>query len=196
MATQFSFLQIINAALVAQGQYTVSDNDGSDEWSLLSRNWPQIVEAELEVGAYNFTREQATLVNRINGRFGYDDGYTLPLNALHVRQLWIEESRGRRFADWTQDGSSVYLDGADGCVIEYVSVTTEDLWNANFCLGVQCKLEAVILRALKEEAREADAREAAAEMYFDRARVKSSRSRSATPPYREGRFARARFGRG
>lgn len=195
MATQFSFLQIINAALVAQGQYTVDENDGSDEWSLLSRNWPQIVESELEVGAYNFTREQTALATRIDGRFGYDDGYALPLDALHVRQVWIEDN-GRRFVDWTQDGATVYLNNDDGCVIEYVSVTTEDLWNANFCLGVQCKLEAVILRALKEEAREADAREAAAEMYFDRARVKSSRSRSATPPYREGRFARARFGRG
>jgi hypothetical protein len=58
------------------------------------------------------------------------------------------------------------------------------------------KLEAVILRALKEEPGQASDMDARAEIYFERARVKSSRSRSANEPYKEGRFARARFRRG
>jgi hypothetical protein len=190
-------LQIVNAALVSQGQYSVETDDGSDEWMICSRNWPLIVEAELENGAYSFSRQQQQLLTRIDGKFGFNDGYAVPLEALHVRRLWIETDLGNRiFPDWTQDGSNVYLDNADGCFVEIVVVANEDLWSANFCLGVQKKLEAVILRAIKEEEGAAAGMDAAAEMFFERARVKSSRSRAATEPYREGRFARARFGRG
>ena len=65
MASSFSMLQIINAALVAQGQYPIDTNDGSDEWELLSRNWPLIVEAELEDGAYQFSKQQFSLLHII-----------------------------------------------------------------------------------------------------------------------------------
>ena len=82
MASQFSMLQIINAALSEQGQYTVTENDGSDEWMVLSRNWPLIVEAELEDGAYNFTRRQVELLNRNDGKFGFDDAYAVPIDAF------------------------------------------------------------------------------------------------------------------
>lgn len=197
MASQFSMLQIINAALSEQGQYTVTENDGSDEWMVLSRNWPLIVEAELEDGAYNFTRRQVELLNRNDGKFGFDDAYAVPIDALHVRRLWVEDTTGvRSFPDWTQDGTNVYLNDPDGCFVEIVEVPGQDLWSANFCRGVQMKLEAVILRALKEEPGQAADMDARAEMHFDRARVKSSKSRSAEQPYREGRFALARFRRG
>jgi len=190
-------LQVINAALVSQGQYTVSDNDGSDEWKLLSMNWPGIVEAELEDGLYNFTRRQEQLLTRVEGKFGFDDGYAVPLDALHVRRLWTEDDTGiRTFPDWTQDGTNVYLDGTDGCFVEIIEVSTQDLWSANFIRGIQMKMEALILRAIKEEPGEASEMDSRAEVYFDRARTKSTKSRSARAPYREGRLAAARFGRG
>lgn len=197
MATQFSMLQIINAALTAQGQDPISDNDGSAEWSILTRNWPLIVEAELEDGAYNFNRSEEFLATRIDGKFGFDDGYMVPLNAIHVRAVWtIDTSGARVFQDWTQDGSNVYVDCADGVYAELVTVADVDLWSANFCRGVQMKMEAVILRSMKEESRDAAEMEQRAEVYFERARAKSSKSRSPTEPYREGRFAAARFRRG
>ena len=97
MATQFSMLQIMNAALIAQGRdEIVSENDGSNEWRLLSRNWPLIVEAELEDGAYNFTREQRELLTRSAGKYGYEDAYVVPLTALHVRRLWTQDEAGVR----------------------------------------------------------------------------------------------------
>ena len=116
-------LQIINAALVAQGQYPIDTNDGSDEWELLSRNWPLIVEAELEDGAYQFSKQQFSLLTRIDGKFGYDDGYTLPLTILHVRELWTEDTAGvRDYIDWTQDGAAVYVDHDSGVFVEGVIV--------------------------------------------------------------------------
>ncbi|MCB2105016.1 MAG: hypothetical protein KDE10_11080 [Rhodobacteraceae bacterium] len=198
MATQFSMLQIMNAALIAQGQdEIVSENDGSNEWRLLSRNWPLIVEAELEDGAYNFTREQRELLTRSAGKYGYEDAYVVPLTALHVRRLWTQDEAGvRSFPDWTQDGEKVYVDAASGVYVEMIVVSTEDLWSANFSRGVQCKLEAVICRAIKEEATEAREMEAMGEEYFAKARTKSSKSRSATQPYKGGQLAAARFRRG
>lgn len=194
MSTQFSMLQIFNAALLAQGQEDILvENESSNEWRLLSRNWPAIIEAELEDGAYHFTKEQAHLQSRVDGKFGYRDGYMLPAAAIHVRRVWIE---GDQTPDWTQDGAHVFVNSADGCWIEFVSVAGVDVWSANFVRGVQAKLEAVILRAIKEEHQEALAMEEQAEVYFQRARTLSSKSRSAKEPFRGGRFGRARFGLG
>lgn len=197
MSTAFSMLQIFNAALVSQGQDSVDDNDNSNEWALLSQNWPLIVEAELEDGAYDFVRKQHFLQSRVVGKFGFADGYFVPLTAMFVRQLWIDGASGSRTAiPWSQDGTNVYVDEDAGVYVEVVEVVEPDIWGANFCRGIQLKLEAVICRALKEESGEAARLEAQAEVHFDRARTKSSKSRSATEPYRSGRLTAARFARG
>ena len=198
MATQFSMIEIMNAALITQGfDDIVQANDGSDEWRLLSRNWPTIVEAELEDGNYHFTRTQTELLTRSDGAFGYDDAYLVPAAAIHVRRLWTEDTSGERNTthDWVQDSQRVYVNAPEGVFIEYTAVADEAFWSANFARGVQMKLEAVLLRS-KEELREAQAMELEAEKYFQRARTNSSRSRSAAEPYKLSRFAMARFGRG
>lgn len=198
MATQFSMLGLMNTALITQGfDDILSENDGSDEWRLLSRNWPTIVEAELEDGLYNFARVQGELLTRQDGAFGYEDAYLVPQAALHVRRLWVENEFGDRdmSLDWVQDNQRVYVNASAGVFIEYVTVPDASFWGANFSRGVQMKLEAVLLRA-KEELAEATQMEAQAETYFQRARTASSKSRSAKEPYKPSRFARARFGRG
>jgi len=198
MATQFSMIELMNAALITQGfDDIVSEGDGSDEWRILSRNWPTIVEAELEDGAYNFAKVQEELVSRQDGAFGYDDAYLVPETALHVRRLWIETHLGDRdmSLDWVQDNQRVYVNASEGVFIEYVTVPDASFWGANFSRGVQMKLEAVLLRA-KEELQEAQAMEAQAETYFQRARTVSSKARSPKEPYKASRFARARFRRG
>ena len=187
-------LQLFNAALLAQGQEEiVVESDGSIEWRLLARNWPGIVEAELEDGAYHFTREQEFLQTRSDGRFGFRDAFMVPPIALHVRRVWVDD---RPETDWTQDGTHVHVDCPEGVWAEYLIVSNPDLWSANFSKGVQCKLEAVILRAIKEEFNEALGMEQQAEIYFQRARTNTSKARSAVEPYRGGRFGRARFGIG
>lgn len=196
MATQFSMLDTMNAALISEGyEEIVSENDGSDEWRLLSRNWPTIVEAELEDGNYSFTRQQTFLNTRIDGSFGYDDAYLVPGDALHVRRVWTEDSEGvRSFPDWAQDGQRVHVDEDEGIYVEYLVAADPDLWTANFARGVQMKLQAVIL-SFKEEKGAARAMEEQAEVYFQRARTNSSKSRSPTEPFKPSRFALARFNR-
>lgn len=189
---------IMNAALLAQGQdITVSEGDGSLEFQTLSSNWPAIVEAELEDGNYYFTKREANLITRADGKYGYDDAYLVPSDALHVRKVWIVSDTGdRMITDWVQDGSYIHLDRPDGCWIEYIYVAGQDLWSANFSRGVQKRLEAVISRALKEEFGDAAGLDQEAEVFFQRARTNSSKARQAQPIYKKGPIALARNRRG
>lgn len=196
MATQFSMLGIINAALLAQGQEEISANDGSLEWRTLSRNWPAIVEAEFEDGGYFFTKTEATLHSRTDGKFGFEDAYLVPADALHVRSVWLVENGQRFETDWLQDGSHVHLNGGSGCLIEYVTSQDSHIWSANFVRGVQLRLEALVLRGPKEEHAEADRTDERAEVAFQRARTISSKTGTPKPAFKKGPIARARSGRG
>jgi len=189
-------MELMNAALISQGfDDTLSENDGTDEWRLLSRNWPTVVEAELEDGAYSFTKETVNLQSRSAGGYGYVDAYLVPLEALHVRSLWIVEQDKRQKIDWVQDGTKVHTTAAAGVFIEYAASADPSLWSANFSRGVQMKMEAILLR-FKEEYGSAASMDQQAEMHFQRARTNSSKSRSAQEPYQASRFALARFKRG
>lgn len=196
MATQFSMLKIINAALLAQGQEVVAENDGSIEWRILADNWPQIVESELEAGNYHFTMEEATSVLRSDGAFGFDYAYQVPVEALFVRNVWAN-TEYRQELEWVQAGSSVHVSYESGVIIEYVTSPDADRWPANFAKGIQCMLEAVILRSIKEEWANAREMEANGLSYLQRARTKSSQSRSETPARKRGQrsLVDARFGR-
>lgn len=192
-------VEIINAALLAQGQEAlVSENDGSIEWITLSKNWPSIVEAELEDGQFHFTRREAALETRIAGKFGFDDGYLVPADALHVRRAFTEDTTGTRtLLHFVQDDSYIYVDEADGINVEYLVVPDASIWTASFARGIQLRMEAVILRALKEEYGEAEAVDARAEYHLSRARTSSSNARSQTSFFKEGgRFTDARLRRG
>lgn len=196
MATTFQMLQLMNAALVAEGfDEVLAENDGTVEWRLLSRNWPGIVEAELEDSNLHFARKQAELLTRADGKFGFPDAYMVPADALHVRRLWTEDEQGVRdlSLEWAQDGTYVYVDEAEGVFIEYSEAADTDFWSANFARGVQFKLQAILLTFREDRSAARDA-EAQAEQYFQRARTNSSRGRSATQPYRRSRYAQARFG--
>lgn len=188
----------MNAALLAQGQLEiVAENDGSMEYRTMARNWPGVVEAELEDGNYYFTKIEVNLVTRSPGKFNFEDGYVVPSGALHVRNTWKVSDAGTKIeVDWVQDSTHVYLNGSDGCWIEYLTSSEPDLWSANFSRGVQKRMEAIISRAVREEFDEAEQLDQEAEMYFQRARTNSSKARSAKPFYRKGPIATARNRRG
>lgn len=197
MTTQFSMIDLMNAALMTEGfEEIVAADDGSDEWRLLSRNWPQIVEAELEDSMYSFSRKEAALESRQAGLFGFADAYIVPAAALHVRRVWTEDDTGvRTILDWGQDSTRVFVNWPDGVMIEYLEAADPSFWTANFSRGVQARLQAVLLN-FREEKTAALAMEKQADVYFQRARTKSSKSRSATEQYTESRYRKARFGRG
>lgn len=191
-------LQIMNAALISEGEAEiVAENDGSPEWRMMSRNWPLIVEAELEDSNYFFTRREAELVSRVDGKFGYDDAYAVPADALHIRHAWTVDETGERnlAIEWSQDGQYIYVNSDDGIWVEYIEAADTSFWSANFAMGVKLSLQAVI-RTFHEDTANANARSAEAGIAFQRARTNSSRGRSAKEPFRTGRFALARFGRG
>ena len=193
MSHEYSMLGIMNAALTAVGlDEIVSENDGTPEYRAMLRNWPGIVEGELELGRYEFTRVEFHLQSRIDGKFNKDDGYLIPGDALHVRRLWL---KGNIDTDWSSDGTAVYLDGAVGCYVECLVTPDASIWSATFAKGVQCSLEAVLYRMTSDmsAAREADLR---AVEKFDQARTVSSKSRSARPVVRASSFAEARFNGG
>lgn len=185
---------IFNAALVAQGlQEITSESDGLAEFRVLSRNWPAIIEAELEDGAYHFARREIEVASGGDGKFGFGQAFPIPSDAIHVRKVWDPKNPRQDF-DYVQDGTHVHVSHAGPVTLQYVEVADPGLWSANFALGVQYQLEAVILRALKEEPAEAAQMEAQAQERFQRARTNSTRARSATKPHRMGRIAEARFG--
>lgn len=191
-------LSIINAALLAHGQESVAENDGSEEWRVCSSQWPTIVEAELEDGNYRFSKEEVTVTAYSSGKFGYDNAYQVPATALYVRNVWAIDSAGNRYdIAWCQDATHVHMTHNDGCVIEYVLVPDESVFTANFAAGVKSAMEAVILRSLKEEYAEAREFDDKALYFFQRARSKSSNARSKDAPYRDtGSIISARFRRG
>lgn len=197
MSTEFAMLEIMNAALISQGcDELLAHNDGSNEGRLLSLNWAPIVEAELEMSNLHFTKKQVELLGRRDGMFGYDDAYVIPKVALHVRKVWIEDETGvRSFPDWVQDGECVHVDSPASIFIEYLESADPSIWSANFTVGIQLKLEAVLLR-FKEEYNNADNMDAKADAKFQNARTLSSKARSAKEPFKRGRLARARFSRG
>lgn len=178
MSTTFSMLNTINAALLAQGQEPVTQNDGSLEWRMLSANWPFIVESELEIGNYHFSREEVTVVTTTTSKFGFDYAYPIPPGALYVRNVWEEDNDVRWEPEWCQDGAAIHTDADTGIVVEYVTSADPGLWTANFATGIKMKLEAYILRALKEEYGEAESFESKAMYYLQQARTKSSSQRS------------------
>lgn len=201
MATEFSMLSIMNAALLAQGQIDISENDGSLEWRTLFRNWPFIVEAELEDGEYNFTKAEHLSITSITGKFGYDDGFLIPGDTLAVRRVWVRSASTSEVdkipIDWISDGSYVYVNhpGAgytDGVYMETTEAADEHVWSANFARGLQLKLEAVIAKAIKEEFSESQNLDAQGELHFDRARTRSSKQRTPMPAYKKGPLSRAR----
>jgi hypothetical protein len=195
---QFQLLQIMNAALVSCGLDEIaSEDDGTPEFRLLSRNWPLIVESELETGKYEFTRVEVALASRIAGKFGFDDGYVLPVAALAVRNVWTVDNGVRLFqSDWGQDGTTVYVNEDSGISVEYVESADPSLWSATFASGVSLKLQAIIMRALQGEPTAAARLEQDAMHQFQQAQALATQQRAARPPIRYSSFAEARFQRG
>ena len=194
MPSSFTTLSIMNTALTQCGYDEIlSMEDGTAEFTLMQRAWPGIVEAELEQGRYSFSRAEVQLLSRVPGKFGFEDGYLVPNEALHVRRVWTDEETDPTQVAWVQDQSAVYVNAPSGIMAEIIVAPETSVFTAQFCQGVMHSLRAALLRAVAEypAAREA---ESMAEIKFDSARTIASKSRQSTQAFRLGTIAEARFG--
>jgi hypothetical protein len=200
MATTFTKLGLFNAALLSQGKVEIAEDDDSLEWRTLNANWATLIEAELQDSAINYSLIEEELPTRAaDGSFGYDDAYTAPTEALHIRHVWKLDSNGDRVdLDWFNGKTYLHVnDAAVGIWVEYVEASDPGQFGPLFAQGIQMKLEAIILRAMKEEYRSASEMEARAEEKLQRARTNASNEKSPKPLFKSrGRFSSARFTRG
>jgi hypothetical protein len=194
MPSSFTTLSIMNTALTQFGlDEIVSMEDGTAEFTLMSRAWPMIVEGELERGRYHFAKEEAELLSRVPGKFGFHDGYLVPNEALHVRRVWTADQADSTQVAWVQDQSAVYLNAPDGIMAELIIAPETHVFSALFCEGVAHRLRAALYRAVEDNAGAREA-EGMARIAFDDARANASRSRQSTDAFRLGTIATARFG--
>jgi hypothetical protein len=201
MSTTFSRLQIINAALLAQGQTELAaESDGSLEWRTLAAQWPFIVEGELEDGGYAHQFVEQHVPSCCDkGRFGFENRYWLPSQALHVRRVFTEAEEGQRtyLDEWYQDSNGLNVNATDGIWVEFVEAVDPEEFSPNFARGIQKKLEVHIARAMKEEHQLGDRLEQEAQMYLQRARTSSANKSGPKRLFREDSiFSKARFRRG
>lgn len=196
MSNHYSMLSVMNAALLAQGQEEIlASGDGSVEWRLLFRNWPFIVEAELEKGRYQFTRQESFLESRIPGQFQFEDGYLKALDALHVRRVWTVDDQGHPCdIDWIQNGTHIFCNASAGIWVESLISAEPHLWSATFINGIKHRLEALISRAIKEESADGQRMDDRADTCFEDAMTLSSKGRSATTPFKPGGISKIRRG--
>lgn len=192
---------IFNAALLRTGNDPATEGEGSALWMALEANYDEIVRACFEEGdgVFPFGRARRDLTSRVDGTFGFDDAYAIPFDAIHGIEVLLD---GKSCADllepWEIDGiNNLLLVSAGGRRVEFEFVAggQEHTWSAQFALGIQRHLEAVIKDCL-EETGESEAKTQAADFHMMKASIQGSKSRSARNVWKRGggRLIRARRG--
>lgn len=188
---------IIQAALLRCGRSIQADEPLLSQ--AIEANYDEIVRSAFEDGDgnYPFGRARVELTSRFEGLMGYADAFTVPNDALHVVEVYIDGmSAADLLQDWDFDGATnaVLLNANDGKVeVEIVRGGQEATWSGFFAKGIQRRIEAVIKDAL-DESEEAAMKEQEGDYALLKAGVKGSKNRSPRPMFRRGggRLMRAR----
>lgn len=192
-----SRITIYNAALLRTGNKEVIDGDDTFLYRTLEANYDEIVRQAFEEQEYPFGKARKSVTSRSDGRFGYDDAFTMPNDVLHITEVWLDECSSVDLSEsWEVDTETNELmvnAGNRSVEIEYLRVGQEARWSASFTKMIQRRLEAVIKDAL-EEPSEAAALDQEAEYMGMKAGTKASRNRSSNRVRRGGRLVRAHRG--
>lgn len=208
-----SKMDIVNAALVETGNGARQvENDGSCENLISNLNWCGIVEAELEDHHYSFARDCMFLTEKADPKFGFPSAYRLPDEVIIVREVF-DPATGCcppkcptiSYDDWEEADCILYVNDCrkpkqscdpDGIWIDFTRVPPVDRWGKNFKLGVKYRLAAIFARGINEEEGVAAGYDAQADLYFRRARQRSSRRYNGGNRLRSkrGRLTSARMG--
>lgn len=186
---------IFNAAALRCGL----NSSDSAIWESMEANYDEIVRAAFEDGAESlpFGRARIELTSRQVGDFGFDDMFVMPNDVIHVSEVFLDDvPAANMLLPWQIDASrnALLVDASSKRVeIEYIRQGQESTWSANFALGVQRRLEAVI-KSVLEEVQEEVQRDQDGDLFFLKAGVKGSKNRSATSVRKRGsgRILRAR----
>jgi hypothetical protein len=167
----FSKLSIINDRLLVNGQRTVNvEDDGSDEWNICSAAYEHGVRHLIQEHDWKF----GTTIRNLS-RTGdspdenYEDAYARPAGALHI--VWVRLAGVA--CDYRIVGNKILLSDAGGDVTAKIILEPgPEEWPPMFVSALNCLIDSGIARGLMKDAVEATRREAAADVYLQRARTR------------------------
>ena len=190
---------LFNAALLRTGNSSTVEGDGSFVWQALEANYDEIVRDAFEGGNFPFGKARVTLTSRSDGRFGYDDAYTMPNSVIHVSEVYLDERNTSDLLEsWEIDGeTNELMINANGRVVEinHLKVGLEHTWSGTFAKAILMKLRAVVKDVL-EETEEAMSLDSEGDFQLLRGGVKASKNRSERRVWKRhgGRLIRAHRG--
>ena len=176
-------LTYINAAALRVGEEAITDaSDGSPLGKIASHNYELLVRAELGKHRWRFASKTVAL-NAISGT--PDEpwlyAYTAPTDLMLLRTV----KAGGKPIPYEQMYNKVLTDTDPdtGVIAHYAWRPPESYWPPFFGEIIIRRLEAMILRSIKERHDEAKERDTAAEVQFREARRLDSQSSTPVDPW-------------
>lgn len=174
----------INAALTRTGNAPITSlDDGSAASVVATQNYEAIVTAELSKYPWRWAAKTQTL-NLLAGTPAppWQHAYQRPTDVLLLRVVEVDGEP----IDYEVQFDKVLCDAsADAQVIaKYTWRPSEPYWPGWFAEALTQRLEALFLRALREDFAKADARDGSAENAFMVARRRDAQQQTPARPYR------------
>jgi hypothetical protein len=189
MSSFASPVEVFNAALVRSGADTITQNDGSREWTLFQTNYEPTVRSWMTKHRWAFALQEVTLVrSEDRGAGHYRYGYQIPADCLTPHEAWSDKCK----VDYKIVGTQIRADLDLGdIVLTYTARKTEGYWPADFSEGIIYLMKSVIHSGLYEDS--AGAREAMdmAVTLMDRAMIREKNAQARLPNSRDPVLVRA-----
>lgn len=151
-------LTILNRALVATGNRTITLNDGSDEWQVVEPAFDRAIDDLISQHRWPFARKSAALVmvpGNQSRRFPY--AFRLPDDLLHLRRVFYGAAPTGVLAvdDYQVLGRTLATTFNSGVSIEYIAPPPDEEWHPQATEVLTLLMEAACLRGLNEDFNEA-----------------------------------------
>lgn len=150
-----SKITIFNMAIARSGQdKTVVEGDQAPEFTVLERNYDEIVGEAFETANFHFGKATVDLTNREDSEFDFDDRYLLPSNILHIQKVRIDGKETT--LDWERIGNYIHIDYAEGITLDYFKKGAEAQWSHSFTNAIVEQLTGILRKAINEEYEEGE----------------------------------------
>ncbi len=162
-------LTIINRALVATSNGTVTLNDGTPEWQAADTAFDRAVEELISEHGWPFARTSADLVKAAtNPSKKWDYAHQLPTDVLHLKGVYVGGSKTENFEIL---GRLVCLDAISGVSVEYIANPSDtSAWHPQASAVLTLMVEAGVLRGLNEDFTEARMKDGDVELKLGKVR--------------------------